>query len=578
MIGPVFGLLQLMVLVGLVVWVVRAMRSGSGANGGDTQTLRRVVLYGGLLVCLAVAAFGVSRLLVVAFPQEVLAGDQTEELALGLALTAVFTPAGLLLWRVVLRALRADPGERDTPAWSLYLVVATTGSLITLVVNLVQLGDVLVGSSPFVGDTAALAVVAAAVWGAHSSLLRHPTLGPTSELTRLAVMAASLIGLLTSAVGIGGLLRAGFEELYRTAVPSVLLARDPDLLGHSAVLVVIGVLVWWWYWWRQVRSGPADTLWLAYVLIIGVLGGLATAVAAVGVLLWTTLTWLLGDPNAATAAAHFAVLPPGLAAAAVGLGGWWLHREALDAVGTGARTEPERAYDHLAAGMGLVTAAIGVTITVMASLQALVPGAIAASDPTGRELLVLAITLLAVGTPVWWHFWHRVQRHVRAEAGAELASPSRRVYLLLLFGATGATAVFSLAGIAFVVLRDLLEGSLEVTVLHELRVAVGLVLTAGAVSAYHWAVHRDDRALAPPTPELERVREVLLVSPDGRSLATAVATETGARVRSLHRLDGPPLDIDPHVIGEAVRSVHHRRVLVTIDDDGSVHVTPYEPL
>lgn len=577
MLGPVFGLVQLAILVALIVWLVRAVRPGPGSGGGDPQTLRRLVLYGGVLICVVSAAIGLSQLLLAMLPDDLIAGERTEELALGVALTAVFVPAGLLLWRSGLRGLRTDPGERGTPAWATYVVLATVGSLLVAVVNGVWFGDLLVGPDELTADPAVVAVVAVGVWGAHVWLGRHPTLAPTSELSRLTMIAGSAIGLVTSAIGFGGLLRVGIEELYTAALPAALLTRDPELLGHAAVLVVIGAPVWGWYWWRQARHGPVDTLWVAYVLLVGVLGGLATAVAAAGFTLWTTLTWWLGDPAADSAVSHFTALAPALAAAAVGLGAWWLHRHALDRLGTGARTEPERAYDHLAAGVGLVTAAGGVTMTVVAALELLVPGTTAATEPSARELLLLALTFLLVGAPVWWHFWHRVLRHVRAAPETEVHSPSRRVYLLLLFGATGLTAVISLAVITFVVVRDLLQGELELAVLDQLSVAIGLVVTAGTVSAYHLSVQREDRSLAPASPELERVREVLLVSPDGHSLATAVATETGARVRSLHRLDSPHLDVDPHVIGEAVRAMHHRRVLVTIDDDGQVHVTPYEP-
>jgi hypothetical protein len=70
---------------------------------------------------------------------------------------------------------------------------------------------------------------------------------------------------------------------------------------------------------------------------------------------------------------------------------------------------------------------------------------------------------------------------------------------------------------------------------------------------------------------------VLLVGPDGRQLAAAVATDTGARVRSLHRLDTARTDVDAHRVAEAILAVHHDNVVVTIEEDGEVHVIPYEP-
>jgi hypothetical protein len=292
--------------------------------------------------------------------------------------------------------------------------------------------------------------------------------------------------------------------------------------------------------------------------------------------LGTALQWLIGEPSAARATAHFMSVPAAIAAGMVGVLIWRYHRSVLDAAAAGLRTEPERTYNYLAAGVGLVTGAAGATIAVAAAIQVLVPGALAV-EAGGRNTLATALTLLAVGLPVWWAFWRRLQRHVTAGVEGERTSPSRRVYLFLLFGATGLTAVVSLSVILFVVFRDLLESALTVTVLHDLRIAIGLVLTAGGLSAYHWAVHREDREHAAAAPMPTHPRHVLLVGPDGRQLAAAVATDTGARVRSLHRLDTARTDVDAHRVAEAILAVHHDSVVVTIEEDGEVHVIPYEP-
>jgi hypothetical protein len=103
------------------------------------------------------------------------------------------------------------------------------------------------------------------------------------------------------------------------------------------------------------------------------------------------------------------------------------------------------------------------------------------------------------------------------------------------------------------------------------------VLAAGGLSAYHWRVHREDREHAAAVPTLVHPRHVLLVGPDGRQLASAVAADTGARVRSLHRLDAAQAHIDAHRVAEAILAVHHDSVVVTIEEDGEIQVIPYEP-
>ena len=130
--------------------------------------------------------------------------------------------------------------------------------------------------------------------------------------------------------------------------------------------------------------------------------------------------------------------------------------------------------------------------------------------------------------------------------------------------------------ILFVVLRDLLERQLAGTVLHELRVAVALVVVAGGLSAYHWMVLRDDRE-AQPLRAGEPRRHVLLVSPDGERLAATVAARTGATVQTLRRVDVPTGEFDADAVSEAILASPHTRLLVTVDGDGAVDAIPYEP-
>jgi hypothetical protein len=491
------GLIGLLI-VGIVVAIVMMARRGGGAQERGDH-LRRLVRYTILLGSLAAASYGVSRLITVVLPQGVPAARRMQELALGLALVLVAGSAWMLLWRSVVRDLRSDPRERGSTGWGLYLVAATAGSLIAAVVNLVRAGDALTGAAPFAADAPALAVVAVAVWGSHTWLLHHPTLGPTSELSRLAAL-------------------------------------------------------------------------------IGAAVGLATAAVAGGIAVGTGLQWLLGGASPVRAAAHFSVIPAAVAAGAVGAAAWWYHWRVLGSAAPGVRTEPERAYDHLAAGAGLVAAAAGATAALAVAIRVLVAGGVAADDPFARDTLVIAITLLVVGVPLWWAVWHRIELHARTDPDRELPSPSRRVYLVLLFGATGVAAIGGLAVILYVVFREVFEGTLSVGVLDTLRVAIGLVVTAGAVSAYHWAVLLGDRAHR----QAERAADVhpsrvLLLSPDGDELAATVAADTGARVKSLHRLDAPHLDVDAHAVADAILAVHHRSVIVTVDEDGTIHVIPYEP-
>jgi hypothetical protein len=568
--------IPLAVLVGIILLVVRLTRRSPTGSDRGLYSLRRFLQYAFLLAALFTSATGLTRLLATALPAETMAARRTTDLALGLSLTIVAVPTWALLWRLVARRLASEPEERAAPAWSLYLVAATTVSLIVAFINGVELGQWVVGVADYRPDAVAFTVVWAAVWAAHTWLLGHRRLGPTATLPELGVLAGSVVGLIALVVGAGGLLWVGLDQVYRLLTgPELVQPRTAVLLRENLVVVALAALVWWWHWLRQASRAPRTTTWYAFVMLVPVLGGLLTAVISTGAALNTVLQWFLGQPEAANAAGHFAPMSGAVAAAVIGAGVWWYHRAVLAQGPARASTEPERVYAYLVAGVGLGAAAAGTTVAIMAALQALAGGALATADPGGRNTLILAVTMLIVGLPLWGTFWHRLQAGVAAAGAAELGAPSRRAYLFLLFGATGLTAVISLAVILYVVFRDLLDGTLATTVVYDLRAAIGLVLTAGGISAYHWLVHRGDRA-AMPAVSPTHPRSVLLVSSDGRQLAASIAAGTGATVRRLHRLDAPEAPVDADDVTAAILADTHARVLVTVEEDGSVRVIPYD--
>ncbi len=570
------GLVLIVLVVAAAVWMVGSSRPDDVEERG-AHRLRRVLQYLFLLIAVFSAANGVTRVLTAALPiGRRIAGPGPEELALGLSLTLVFIPLWAILWRIVRRGLAQDAAERASREWSTYLAIVTATSLTIALVNAVQVGAWALGAADLDAESLAATVVWGAVWGLHVVLLRHSTLAPTATRPAIAVLAGSAVGVVALALGAGGLLSYGLGQAYRAIADSALVEGATTVaLRESLVLTLLATAVWWWHWLRQALHGPRSTPWHVYVLLVPVLGGLLVAVAFAAVAVHAALQWFIGDPDATRAAVHFAVIPDALAATAVAGWVWWYHLTIVAQAARRERGEPERVYEYVVAAVGLVAAAVGVTMAIVAAIEAVAPAPLAVGEPLGRNAVVVAITLLLIGVPVWWSFWRRVQHRARGDDGSELRSTARRSYLFLLFGVAGLVAAISLVVILFVVLRDLFAGSLDATVAYELRIAIGLVLTTGAVAAYHWAVHTDDRA-ARPEPERRPPRHVLLVSADGRTLADAVAARTGATVRPLHRLDVAPGVPDADAIAAAILASPHERLLVTVGDDGTVHAIPYD--
>ena len=567
----IVGLLVLGVSLAVLTWHGRGRDNRDG--DGDQRSLRRLLQYLFLLVALFSAASGVTGLVTAALPVDGrFVGPAPAETALGLSLTIVAVPLWLVLWRAVRRRLARDVDERSSTAWAVYVTIAATVTLVVALVNVIRVGTGLVTTDAVVPQAVGAAVVWGPVWGLHAWFLERSPLAPAGPRRHLVALVGSAVGLVTLAAGAVGVLSFGTGQAYRAIAGAALIEGwSTEALRRSLVSATLGALVWWFHWLHHAISARRDTLWHLYVLVVGVLGGLLTTTVSAGVTLYALLAWAIGSPGTG-AAVHFAATPRAVAVTAVGLWVWRYHAAVLRIAGR-ERSEPDRAYEHLVAAVGLVAATCGLTMALAALIEAVAPVPLAGSGVRGGDTVALALTLLIVGTPLWALFWRRLQGRVRTGPPVERRSPSRRTYVLVIFGVSGLTAAISAVATLFVVFRDLLEGRLAATVLYDMRVAIALVVAAGAVSAYHWAVLQEDRAAAPSQPPR---RHVLLVSADGEEMAAALARRTGASVRRLHRLDVDAADVDTDAVAAAIMASPHTRLLVTIDADGTIHAIPYD--
>lgn len=522
--------LLLILLVVLVVVVVRRSNAQAGRASTDGHALRRVFQYPLLYGLLVVVATGLSGLLGRLLERDLLVAGDEAGLARDLAFVVVGAPlfVGLALWS---RRRFAESDEAGSLGWAFYV---TAASLTSLVVAMVAFGQVLrwvAGLEAYDGGALARFVVWGALWGAHWWVDARTTPPQHAQVHHLG---GSLIGLVTAATGLGGVLAGALRILLGLDV-AVVGGGDRPLL-EGLVVLAVGAPVWFVYWVRSAAHSERDQLWLGYVLLAGVAGGLVTAIVAASTLVHSALVWLVGEPGSATAAEHFDAAPDAAAAAAVGVLVWWYHQETL---GEGApvarRTEVRRVYEYLMAGIGLLASAVGLMMVIAAIVEALAGRAFVGGEAVNT--LLAALTLLAVGGPVWWFYWRRVQAVTRGAPAEELTSPTRRGYLFLLFGVGGLAAVVALIVGVYFLFEGVVEGTFGAETFRRMRFPIGVLLTTGAVAAYHWSVYRTDREHAPAEVEAQGPRFVLLVGPADREIATAVAHRTHGRVQAWSRTD-----------------------------------------
>ncbi|MEA2058050.1 MAG: DUF5671 domain-containing protein, partial [Actinomycetota bacterium] len=466
------------------------------------------------------------------------------------------------------RRLDTDPAEQRSLGWAFYLTVALIGSLIaTMSLTTAFLGEWLADGDL---DRSLLipALIWAGVWAGHWWVAQRRA---DPDRMQLHLLLGSAAGLVTVVIGAGVGLGAALGEIYDGAFSTSVVDSGLDALVRAAVILVVGTPVWWWYWLRHARTSARKPLWLGYVLLFGVLGGVVTLVTGAGIMLFGVLQWFIGDPGNASAASHFDFVPGAAAAMSVGAASRWYHRSILGDRQTRARTEVDRIYDYLLSGAGLLVAAGGLATLIAVVLDG-IGGAEIASSTTG-DAVAVAITLLAVGVPLWWRFWSIIRSALRDDPQAEVQSITRRIYLFLLFGATGIVAVVGLMITVFVFFEDLLEGTLGAATISSVAVPVALLLTAGAVAWYHFMVFREDRGITVEEEQRPVVREVIVVG--GADLVAMIASGTTARVQRIGSADHPT---DVATIDEVVSLLAtetHERVVV-VASNGHFELFPIE--
>lgn len=563
----------------------------SAARSGHA-TLRGVATNGLALLGVMLTGAGLAGLLRVvleSLADPLVAGTTDTGLALGLSLTVVGLPLWLLAWRASERAVRQRAAEDRALARRVHLGLTRVVALSLTAVYGFRVLLWILQVEPLDPTALARLLVWGAVWGYHEHVAVRRRLGaPRTRLVdRLEAYGAAAVGLWVAAGAVGVVLERTLDRLWDAAVGTTLLAAETgfgeDLLAAGAA-VAVGGAAWWWHWLVRGRRDAGSTPWLTTLFLVGILGGALTAITGAATLVHRALTWALGAADA-SAALHFEAVPAALAALVVGGVVWGWHRAHLrEHAPERRRTGAERTYWYLLTGTGVLTSAFGLTVLLGVGLDLLVPSrTLVGADDTVREAVAAGLTAVVVGLPVWGGAWRHVQRVVAAEP-RERGALARRILIVGVLGTAVVATVVALGTVLFNLFEAMLAGTLSLAIVEEQRWGLATVLTAAALSVHYGLVLREDRAgdkaeeeVGPgPAPE-----EVLVVARDAGPLAEALGDLLGGvtvthwpLVSSPPARDGDGEAADPAVLAPAIASMDATRVLVLVEDDGSVRLLP----
>jgi hypothetical protein len=511
--GMVIGLFVQIALIALVAFGIRAIRQRRTSAPLGTQ-LRNVFHYLVVLALALATASGLSGLLGMVADRANFVKDNSSELALNLSLLFVGAPLLVVFGLWTKRRITRDPLETESPGWTLFVTIALLVPLVVTLFGAYALLRFAFRADDYDGFALAQAVVWGATWFGVDRLDRRFTRGPQTTFRHVA---AALIGLVLGAVGAGQLVAAILDRLFTPGSLDAVLVDNTDLLASAIALLFIGAAVWIRYWVRGLSASPDSEGWRLYVVLFGVAGGLITAIVAGATVLYRVAVWFLGTPSATDIGDHFSSTPSALGAACAGLVVWAYHRAVLAARRGIQRTEIDRTYDYVMAIGGLIATGVGVVILLGAFVEALTGGALLAGDPALNTLL-LAVVLLIIGLPVWWVHWRAAGLHYASGEPDEIASVSRRVYLISLIGIGGLVALGTGIATVYIFLRDVIDGTLSSATVRSLRIPMATLITSGAIATYHLSCFRSEHEIrVASSPEIAR-RRVVLVGPFDASI------------------------------------------------------------
>lgn len=517
-------------LIVLVVLGVRRLRAGSDRGEIRGESVRRffqyILLYG-LIVIIAIGFTGLLARIIES--SNVLVADQTA-LARNVSFIVVGVPlfAGLALW--TRRQYFDNKSEVASFGWSLYFTFATMTFLVGFSFGLRGVLTWVGGQKDYQSAQMAQFLVWGALWIGHWWVNIRFT---PKRNWRAQYFFASLYSLIFLAIGLMQLLTGAFERLLHLNGDSLLISQKNPLVD-GAVTAMVGLAIWLLYWVYSGVKFARDVMWLAFVMLVGIGGGLVLAIGSLSTVLYNVLVWFAGSPGSESASVHFKNFPMAAAAALVGGFVWAYHRSVLHEDKSTVRTEVRRVYEYLMSAIGLIASAIGFAIVLVALADALTESTRISGDGS-RNTLLAAVTLLIVGGPIWWIYWNTIQRHMLENPVAEQGSPARRTYLFLLFGVGGVTAVITLLIGVFFVFDDIFKGNFGEETIRRIRVPLALLLSTGGVSGYHWLVYRAERVHYENTVSLRR--NVLLIGPHDEPMLREISERTGAKMQAWERAD-----------------------------------------
>jgi hypothetical protein len=426
--------------------------------------IRDFFKYLALFIAVLITCFGISGILtyILNFDDDYFTSKL--DLARWMSFVLIGLPLSLLIAQWVRKEFRRDAQAKSSPVWHIYLLLATSTSLLLWFLPLQSALRSFAGA-PYSPRSVSSAAVAFLIWVIHINLIR----GYSSITLNVQFLFGSFVGFIGVALSLISFLDFGISTLMNLDFGKYQVAEAIILLITAFPLAL--------YYFGEFGSRAS----VLEMRIFSTFGGLVSTILFVSVAatlsLNTLLVWYFGDTELGYER-FFSDVPAQLGAILVLTIFHFIFRSLTEGY---KRDALIRIYQYLISGATLIAGSIGFGAVMVALL----------ADVNRLNTLLFGVSLMTITCSNWLYHWRLCQAADHQERELEGESPIRRFYLYFFIGAPIIFGIGSLVWLTFNGFKWLLLGN---QALWQSRYPLAALATTILLSSYHLVVLRQDRA------------------------------------------------------------------------------------
>ena len=560
------GLASLIITVGVIVLVIRRIAVGRRGGVDFAEEVKDFFQYLLLLILILIVNSGLSGLInyVVGSDKRLIANEDV--LARDSAFVVVATPLLIAVALWTRRTLERDEESKESFALLLYLTAIQIIAFASFATSGYRWLLALIDDGTLFGTDLGSTFLWLATLVFHYRMSSHRL---SKERVQFAFLILSAISLIVSIVATARIIRALMVEFLPFA-ETILTTASANELTRGLVTALIAIPAWYFYWFAESSRTESSRIWNLYLLLLGVGGSLVATLVSSSIIFYDTLVWFFGDADTNAAWVHFDRVPGATGALVATLISFTYHSRVLSAHHESEEGEIGRIYRYLLSGIGLATSAIGAVTFVVSIVETLIQDDLLVGR-SARNALLLAITLLIFGLPLWQILWSRIHRHIEQDREREISAISRKVYLFTVIGISAIAAVVSTLTFTVQIFQGLFGGDIGGSTWRETSYAISILVVGILVGLFHLQVLRHERAEAGPKSKTHKF--LLMIGPVDKSLARELERSTGARVEIVESLDGLATRWDREKVQQLLMENREAEIAL-IADAGQIKAIP----